>query len=213
MCFGGLAPGPGSVAAFNEELGGLLNGVTFIAFGAILLGPALGELTWRVVLYAVLSLTLVRILPVAIALLGSGARRQTVGFIGWFGPRGLASIVFAVLIVEEAQLPHTDTILLATYTTIGLSVLAHGLSAAPSRGATPAGTRPTRMTVVHRWRAHPLPLTGPAARSRRPRRSPESEPDGVLAGHVLDPDGHDRRERRRRRFRTISARARRPCSG
>ena len=132
MCFGGLLRrDPGSVAAFNEELGGLLNGVTFIAFGAILLGPALGELTWRVVLYAVLSLTLVRILPVAIALLGSGARRQTVGFIGWFGPRGLASIVFAVLIVEEAQLPHTDTILLATYTTIGLSVLAHGLSAAP----------------------------------------------------------------------------------
>ena len=105
--------------------------MTFIAFGAILLGPALGELTWSIVLYAVLSLTLVRILPVAIALLGSGARRQTVGFIGWFGPRGLASIVFAVLIVEEAELPHTGTILLATYTTIGLSVLAHGLSAAP----------------------------------------------------------------------------------
>ena len=132
MCFGGLlGRDPGSVAAFNEELGGLLNGVTFIAFGAILLGPALGELTWRILLYAVLSLTIVRILPVAIALLGSGARPQTVAFIGWFGPRGLASIVFAVLIVEEAQLPHTDTILLATYTTVGLSVLAHGLSAVP----------------------------------------------------------------------------------
>ena len=132
MCFGGLLRrDPGSVAAFNEQLGELLNGVTFIAFGAILLGPALGELTWRVVLYALLSLTIVRILPVAIALLGSGARPQTVAFIGWFGPRGLASIVFAVLIVEEAQLPHTDTILLATYTTIGLSVFAHGLSAVP----------------------------------------------------------------------------------
>jgi NhaP-type Na+/H+ or K+/H+ antiporter len=68
---------------------------------------------------------------VAVALLGSRARPQTVGFVGWFGPRGLASIVFAILVLQEAQLPHTDTILLATYITVGLSVLLHGLSAAP----------------------------------------------------------------------------------
>jgi NhaP-type Na+/H+ or K+/H+ antiporter len=105
--------------------------VTFIAFGAVLLGPALGALTWQVVLYAVLSLTVVRIVPVAVALLGSGARRETLGFVGWFGPRGLASIVFAILVLQEAQLPHTDTILSATYVTVGLSVLVHGLSAAP----------------------------------------------------------------------------------
>jgi sodium/hydrogen antiporter len=70
-------------------------------------------------------------LPVALALLGSGARPQTVAFLAWFGPRGLASIVFAVLVLEDGTLPHTDTILLATYVTVGLSVLAHGLSAAP----------------------------------------------------------------------------------
>jgi NhaP-type Na+/H+ or K+/H+ antiporter len=68
--------------------------------------------------------------PVTVALLGSRARLQTVGFVGWFGPRGLASIVFAVLVLQEAQFPHTGTILLATYVTVGLSVLLHGLSAA-----------------------------------------------------------------------------------
>ena len=73
----------------------MLNGVTFVFFGAILLGPALGELRWELALYAVLSLTLVRMLPVAIAMLGSKARSPTLGFLGWFGPRGLASIVFA----------------------------------------------------------------------------------------------------------------------
>ena len=55
--------------------------------------------------YAVLSLTLVRMVPVAVAMIGTGARMPTVGFLGWFGPRGLASIVFAVIVVEEAHLP------------------------------------------------------------------------------------------------------------
>ena len=132
LTFGGLlGRDPGPIAQFNEQLGELLNGVTFLAFGAVLLGPALAELSWRLVVYAVISLTVVRMAPVALALLGSGARRPTVAFLGWFGPRGLASIVFAVLIVEEAELPHVNTILVATYATVGLSVLLHGLTAAP----------------------------------------------------------------------------------
>jgi NhaP-type Na+/H+ or K+/H+ antiporter len=132
LCFGRLVGSQAEeIAGFNEELGELLNGVTFVAFGAVLLGPALGDMTWQVALYAVLSLTVVRIVPVMVALVGSHARPQTVGFVGWFGPRGLASIVFAILVLQEAKLPHTDTILLATYVTVGLSVLLHGLSAAP----------------------------------------------------------------------------------
>jgi NhaP-type Na+/H+ or K+/H+ antiporter len=115
----------------NEEIGGLLGGVTFLFFGAVLLGPSLKHVSWQLLLYAVLSLTLIRMLPVAIAMMGSGAKWQTVGFLGWFGPRGLASIVFAVLSVQEAHLAGADTILLAAYLTIGLSVLAHGLTAAP----------------------------------------------------------------------------------
>ncbi len=115
---------------FTEETGLALNGVTFLVFGAVLLGPSLEHLSWRIVLYAVLSLTVVRMLPVALSLLGTHARLATVAFMGWFGPRGLASIVFAV-IVEDAHLPHASEIVTITYVTVGLSVLAHGVSAAP----------------------------------------------------------------------------------
>ena len=115
---------------FTEEAGAVLDSVTFLVFGAVLLGPELEHVTWQIALYAVLSLTVVRMLPVALALWGTRARRQTVGFLGWFGPRGLASIVFAV-IVEDAHLAHAGTIVAATYVTVGLSVLLHGLSAAP----------------------------------------------------------------------------------
>ncbi|HYH60959.1 MAG TPA: sodium:proton antiporter [Solirubrobacterales bacterium] len=114
-----------------EEAGSVLNGVTFVVFGAILLGPALGELTWELALYAVLSLTIVRIVPVAIAMLGTHARTPTLAFMGWFGPRGLASIVFAVIVIEESALPHEELLVLAIYLTVGLSVFAHGLTAAP----------------------------------------------------------------------------------
>jgi sodium/hydrogen antiporter len=62
---------------------------------------------------------------------GTGARLRTVGFLGWFGPRGLASIVFALIVIEESQLPHERLIVLTIYVTVGLSVFAHGLTAAP----------------------------------------------------------------------------------
>ena len=125
---------PDDLNELSEQVGNVLNGVTFVLFGAILLGPALGELSWELALYAILSLTLVRMLPVAIAMVGSRARPPTLGFLGWFGPRGLASIVFAVIVVEESNLPHEHLIVLAIYLTVGLSVFAHGLSAAPLAG-------------------------------------------------------------------------------
>ena len=127
----GIRRDPEDISRLTEEVGGVLNGVTFILFGAILLGPALGELTWELALYAVLSLTVIRMVPVAIAMLGSHAQLPTLGFLGWFGPRGLASIVFAVILIEESQLPHEDLMVLAIYLTVGLSVFAHGLTAAP----------------------------------------------------------------------------------
>jgi sodium/hydrogen antiporter len=122
---------PEELNQLTEELGSVLNGVTFVLFGAILLGPTLTALTWQLPLYALLSLTLVRMLPVAIAMWGSHARPPTLGFVGWFGPRGLASIVFAVIVIEESSLPHEPLIVQAIYVTVGLSVLAHGLTAAP----------------------------------------------------------------------------------
>ena len=122
----------GEVSYLLEQGGALLAATTFVVFGAVLLGPAIGDLTWEIALYAVLSLTLLRMLPVAIALLGTGARRPTVAFLGWFGPRGAASIVFALLLVEEgAALPNEDVLLTTAFVTVGLSVLAHGVSAAP----------------------------------------------------------------------------------
>ena len=114
-----------------EESGELLNAVTFLLFGAVLLGPALGDLDWRLVAYAVLSLTVVRLLPVALAMVGTGMRRVTVGFLGWFGPRGLASIVFVLLLLEETDLPQRSLLLAAVTWTVALSVYAHGLTAWP----------------------------------------------------------------------------------
>ena len=147
----------------SDELGELLNGVTLLVFGAVLLWPALDGLTWRIALYALASLTVIRMLPVAIAMLGTGARRPTVAFLGWFGPRGLASIVFAVIVVQEADLPHAGTILLTTYATVGLSVIAHGVTAAPLArryaawfASTSHETTAAMETVPageHRWRS------------------------------------------------------------
>ena len=148
---------------FSDELGELLNGVTLLVFGAVLLWPALSGLNWHIALYALASLTVIRMLPVAIAMLGSGARRPTVAFLGWFGPRGLASIVFAVIVVQEADLPHASTILLTTYATVGLSVLAHGVTAAPLArrysdwfASTPRDAKAAMESVPageHRWRS------------------------------------------------------------
>lgn len=121
----------GEVSHLLDEGGQFLNGVTFVVFGAAILGTALVNATWKAAVYAVLSLTVIRMLPVAVSLIGSRARPPTVAFLGWFGPRGLASIVFGVIVVEDAELPHTEPILLAAALTIGLSVFAHGLSAQP----------------------------------------------------------------------------------
>ncbi|RZL76390.1 MAG: sodium:proton antiporter [Rhodococcus sp. (in: high G+C Gram-positive bacteria)] len=115
-----------------DEAGDVFSAVTFIVFGAVLLGPALGHLSWAVLGYAVLSLTVVRMVPVALSLIGTHPRGPTVAFVGWFGPRGLATIVFVILILEEpGELPHEGLLVTTAVITIALSVLAHGLSAAP----------------------------------------------------------------------------------
>lgn len=132
LAFGGMRRHRGGdVSHLIEQTGAILAAVTFVLFGAVLLGPAIGDLTWQIALYAVLSLTLVRMLPVAISMLGTGARRPTVAFLGWFGPRGAASIVFALLVLEEGGVTHEDLILTTAFVTVGLSVLAHGVTAAP----------------------------------------------------------------------------------
>ena len=124
------APEEGSdrIADFTEHLGGLLASVSLLVFGAVLLGPTLEDLSWRVVGYAVLSLTVVRMLPVAVALAGSGLRPPTVAYIGWFGPRGLASVVLGLLVLEE-HVRGVGLLGRVVAVTVGLSVLLHGVSA------------------------------------------------------------------------------------
>src|SRR5204862_4713784 len=89
----------GETTYLVDQLGELTNAVTFIVFGAAIVGPVLAGLTWKTALYGVLSLTVIRMVPVAVSLLGTHARLRTVAFVGWFGPRGLASIVFTIIVL------------------------------------------------------------------------------------------------------------------
>ena len=143
-----------------EQSGELLNAVTFLLFGAVLLGPAFADLDWRVALYAVGSLTLVRMLPVALAMLGTGMRRVTVGFLGWFGPRGLASIVFVLILVEQTELPERSLMLTVVTWTVALSVYAHGLS------AWPGANRYADWYAAHRRDHGSMPESVPATEQR-----------------------------------------------
>jgi sodium/hydrogen antiporter len=115
----------------TEEIGGVLSAVTFFAFAVVLAGPALDGLDVATVVYAVASLTIIRMLPVALAMVGSRSSWRTDLFAGWFGPRGLATIVFALTVVESADLDGADTIVEVATIVVLLSVFAHGVTAPP----------------------------------------------------------------------------------
>ena len=141
-----------TVTAVHEDarLTGLLS--TFLSyavwmlFGVVVVAGLQSLLSWQNVVFAVLSLTVLRMVPVALSLLGSGLRLQTVIFVGWFGPRGLASIIFALIAFESLhEEPAIATVLSVIATTVVLSVLAHGLTASPwaqRYGAWASRTRP-----------------------------------------------------------------------
>ncbi|HSJ22534.1 MAG TPA: cation:proton antiporter, partial [Nocardioidaceae bacterium] len=131
LAFGSAAGrrGPAELV-FLEQSSGLVSLLVWLAFGTVALPIMLDSLDVLTVLYAMLSLTVVRMAPVALASLGSGLDRDTVLFVGWFGPRGLASLVFALLALEELG-PEADEAVAVIAATVLLSVLAHGLTAAP----------------------------------------------------------------------------------
>jgi NhaP-type Na+/H+ or K+/H+ antiporter len=116
---------------FLEAEGQLLMLLVFLAFGSTLAAPALQDVSLGAAVYAIASLTLIRMVPVAISMIGSGLRLPTVLFVGWFGPRGLASILFGLLIVDELRLEHGSDIFSVVMLTVLFSVVAHGVSAAP----------------------------------------------------------------------------------
>ncbi|MGD8498738.1 MAG: cation:proton antiporter [Chromatiales bacterium] len=113
-----------------EGTGDTLALITWIAFGVLVVGKAIGYFEWRLVLYALLSLTVIRMLPVFLSLAGSRVNTEGKLFIGWFGPRGLASIVFGIIVLD-ADLPNGGLMAMVVAATIIFSILAHGVTANP----------------------------------------------------------------------------------
>jgi NhaP-type Na+/H+ or K+/H+ antiporter len=148
---------------FMEQDGQLLSFAVFFIFG-ILSASLLDELTWATAGYAVLSLTIVRMGPVALALVGTGLRPATMAFMGWFGPRGIASIALLLVVIgEQHGLPGLGTIETTVVATVFLSIVVHALSAPPLI-ARYAGT------LRERGRAT-APLPGPSAHVSTPTRN------------------------------------------
>ena len=152
LAFGAAAGrrGPAELV-FVEQASGVVSLLVWLTFGAIAVPIMLDHLDMTTVFYAVLSLTLVRMVPVALASIGAGLDRTTMLFVGWFGPRGLASLVFALLALEELG-SGADQAVAVIAVTVLLSVLAHGASARPlaasygrsaaARGPEPGGPVP-----------------------------------------------------------------------
>jgi NhaP-type Na+/H+ or K+/H+ antiporter len=113
-----------------EGTGEALALVTWMLFGSAVIGQVFEFFTWQVVVYALLSLTVVRMLPVFLCLAGTGEDVRSRLFLGWFGPRGLASIVFAIIVMNK-NLPGGDLLALVVVCTVFFSLVAHGISANP----------------------------------------------------------------------------------
>jgi sodium/hydrogen antiporter len=116
--------------ALASDFGGILSALVWLMFGAMLV-PALDHLGWQAVVFAALALTVARAIPVAIALVGTGFDRATVGFMAWFGPRGLASVVFTLIAYDELAPSDAQFVLTAVGTVVLASVIAHGVTAGP----------------------------------------------------------------------------------
>ncbi|WP_329146528.1 cation:proton antiporter [Streptomyces sp. NBC_01456] len=160
LAFGTVHGAPPRVLLYVEQSAALLSVLVWLVFGALLLPELAAHLTWQAVLYAVLSLTVIRMVPVALCLAGSGLDARTVLFVGWFGPRGLASVIFGLLAVEELAPAGAQPVLPVIACTVLLSVLAHGLTSAPLArryGRAARGTGPAAAP------ADELPVRGMAA--------------------------------------------------
>ena len=177
LAFGNSA-GRGGVKEvfFVEQTAGLASLVTWLLFGAVAVPTVVDQADWRLVGYAVLSLTVVRMAPVALALVGSGLSSRTVAFVGWFGPRGLASIIFALIALEDLQ-ADADRAVAVIGMTVLLSVVAHGLSAKPL--AARYGAREARRTPTPAGAGRPQPPVRRLVDSRV--AAPQERPDGRRA--------------------------------
>lgn len=116
---------------FGEAEGQLLTLIVFLVFGAVLLPESAGQINATMIVYAALSLVLLRPLATALSLIGNGLRWPTVLFLGWFGPRGVASLLFAILVVEQSPMPGQGFIMATVAVAVLMSVVLHGVTAHP----------------------------------------------------------------------------------
>jgi NhaP-type Na+/H+ or K+/H+ antiporter len=113
-----------------EGFGETLALMTWLLFGALVIGQSIDNFTWEMLVYALLSLTVIRVLPIFVSLTGTGERVDAKLFLGWFGPRGLASIVFAIIVINE-NVPEAEFLSMVVVLTVFFSLVAHGVSANP----------------------------------------------------------------------------------
>jgi NhaP-type Na+/H+ or K+/H+ antiporter len=133
LVFGSTQRDAGEIGEFGEELGELFGLAVWLIVGAVAV-DALDDATWGMLGLAILALTVLRMIPVALALIGSGLNRKTVVFIGWFGPRGLASIVFGIIALDALPAAEGQSVIALITLTVLLSVLLHGVTARPLAG-------------------------------------------------------------------------------
>ncbi len=117
---------------FAESEGQILILLTFTAFGIVMIPQAMSMVTMNHVLFALLALTVLRMLPIHLSLLGTGIKPVTSAFLGWFGPRGLASILFVLLILDQSGIKHQSDLFTTVVVTVVLSVVLHGMTAGPA---------------------------------------------------------------------------------
>lgn len=149
---------------FAEVEGQLLALIAFLLFGTLMIVPSSEHWTPQVWIYAVLSLTLIRMVPAALSLIGLRLRRPTILFLGWFGPRGLASILFGLIVVERVQIPGRELIFSVMAATVFLSVILHGVTAYPAARRYAAYTESLRADEAaehHRVHEHPVRIPFP----------------------------------------------------
>ncbi len=164
------------LSEFTEDGGQLLASITFVVFGNALLGPALGALTVPIAACVAATLTIGRLLPIAASLVGTGLRPPTVVFLGWFGPRGLASILFALTVIEGSDREVDDPLFVVVAWTVLCSVVLHGVTA--SWGARRYGAWfAAHRAEVHDRRAIVEDTVDGESPVVRPRWTPRPSPD------------------------------------
>lgn len=119
------------ITEFMESTGQLVTILAFLIFGAVLLPEGIAHFSVVSVIIAVLFLTVVRMIPVAVSLLGSGTTFKEKLFLGWFGPRGLASVLYVLIVTDEYTIPFAEEVKACVVVTVFASIVLHGITAAP----------------------------------------------------------------------------------